>query len=75
LARARTGRAHEIIERGEAAIRHRGKERNDGNSAFARERTSMLQPNTGTARGIWTGINLRDPCENHLAKDAHASLV
>jgi hypothetical protein len=51
LARARTGRAHEIIERGEAAIRHRGKERNDGNSAFARERTSMLlQPNTGTAR-------------------------
>lgn len=42
--------AHEIFERGEAAIRHRGKERNDGNSAFARERTSMLQPNTGTAR-------------------------
>jgi hypothetical protein len=28
--------AHEIIERGEAAIRHRGKERNDGNPAFAR---------------------------------------
>jgi hypothetical protein len=41
---------YEIFVRGEAAIRHRGKERNDGNSAFARERTSMLQPNTGTAR-------------------------
>ena len=39
---------HEIVERGEAAIRRHGKERNDGNSAFARERTSMLQPNTGT---------------------------
>jgi hypothetical protein len=50
LARAHSAGAQEIIERGEAAIRHLGKERNDGNSAFARERTSMLQPNTGTAR-------------------------
>ncbi len=41
---------YEIFVRGEAPIRHRGKERNDGNSAFARERTSMLQPNTGAAR-------------------------
>jgi hypothetical protein len=42
--------ARTIFERGEAAIRPDGKDRNDGNPPFARERTRMLQPNTGAAR-------------------------
>ena len=46
----RTPPGRMIFERGEAAIRHYRKERNDGNPAFARERTGMFQPNTRAAR-------------------------
>jgi hypothetical protein len=35
----------------------------------------MLQQNTSAARGIWAGINPRNPRENILAKDVRTNLV
>jgi hypothetical protein len=42
---------HEIFERGEAAIRRHGKERNDGNPAFAR-----VDPNALAKRPRRVGV-------------------